>query len=110
MASIEFVQRGDGTKTPDGITDPEGRFYPSEAELCECCKTIRQPSKTWGSSLLIHCKTAVHVSVKYGVDPAETRRIARLIRKSQLDLDGEGAVDEVLMLIPSLLDPNDFNS
>lgn len=97
-AAIEFVRRETGEVKPHGITDAEGRFYPSEDEMCECCKNIRQPSKTWGSSLLIHCKTALHVSKKFGADPLQTRKIARLIRKNRLDLSDETLTDEILII------------
>jgi hypothetical protein len=46
---------------PDGKTDKGHRWYPSAFEECDCCKSIRKPSRAWGFSLYNHCKTKKHL-------------------------------------------------
>jgi len=76
-ALIEYLQRRDRESDPLGGFDRAGRWYPCEAEFRECCRTIREPSRNYPYSLLVHCRSLRHVAHLYGVDESELRRLAR---------------------------------
>jgi hypothetical protein len=46
---------------PTGRNDSGGRWYPSDKEICSCCKSIRQPSREYPWSLWMHCRTLKHI-------------------------------------------------
>jgi len=77
-ALIEYLQRRDRVAHPQGEFDNGGRWYPSDEERRECCRTIRPPSRNWPYSLLWHCRTLRHVAHLYGVDETELRKLARV--------------------------------
>lgn len=52
---------------PDGKFDKAGRWYPDLNERQECCRLIRQPTRAYPYSLMLHCRTALHVSKLCGV-------------------------------------------
>ena len=56
-----YATRKSRREHPDGTFDKAGRWYPSEAETCECCKHIRPPSRGWPYSLMVHCRTMKHI-------------------------------------------------
>lgn len=76
-AAEEYIKRQDRRSHPSGSCDKGGRWYPDESERCECCESIREPSRAYPWSLMIHCRTARHVANLYGVDKADVRRAAR---------------------------------
>lgn len=79
-AAHTFVARRDRREHPDGSEEGTARrWYPSDREFCECCKSIRNPSRAWPWSLMIHCRTAEHVAHLFDVDASDVRRRARQI-------------------------------
>lgn len=50
------------TEHPDGTFDKAGRWYPSEEERCECCASVRSPSRRFPYSYMTHCRTKKHVT------------------------------------------------
>jgi len=67
------------TSHPDGKTDKGGRWYPAETERQDCCR-VRSPSRAWPWSLMVHCRTLVHVASRRGLDPKIARlQLAKLI-------------------------------
>ena len=81
VAVDEYIDRASG-KQPDGRRDHAGRWQPSDRERCGCCAAIRQPSRRYGQSLLMHCRSLEHISRLYGVDALELRRAVMAKRKS----------------------------
>lgn len=69
-----YLRRKDRTENPAGKFDKQGRFYPSLEEYQDCCTSIRTPSKNWPYSLMVHCRTAEHISNLHAVDVHELRR------------------------------------
>ena len=57
-------------RRPDGLNDKGGRWYPSEAEKCSCCRAIRSPSRSFPFSLLNHCQTKKHILKLIEENPA----------------------------------------
>lgn len=47
---------------PDGKFDKAGRWYPSDEESCECCRSVRNPTRSWPYSLMLHCRTRKHIT------------------------------------------------
>ena len=45
----------------EGTFDKAGRWYPSDDEEQDCCRSIRRPSRAWPYSLMTHCRTLQHV-------------------------------------------------
>ncbi len=83
QAAQEYIKRQDRTAHPAGKFDNVGRWYPSDGEKCNCCKSVRSPSRAWPYSYMVHCRTAEHVAHIYNVDVKDVRREARRIRKEQ---------------------------
>ena len=75
----EFIKRRDRLTHPDGRTDNAGRWYPSKAERCPCCDSVRSPSRSYPWSYMQHCRTAEHVAQLHGQEPSTIRHIARQI-------------------------------
>lgn len=61
---------------PTGKFDRAGRFSLAE----KCSHTIRIPSRRYPYSEMLHGRTLEHAIDLTGVDPTETRRLARLVR------------------------------
>jgi hypothetical protein len=67
---------------PDGVFDKQGRWYPSEAERCPCCDTVKPPSRNNKFSLLVHCRGKRHIeelAKKGAVMVSEVNDMARKI-------------------------------
>ena len=47
---------------PCGKFDNAGRWYPSDSEEQDCCKAIRQPSRAFPYSLMLHCRSKKHIA------------------------------------------------
>lgn len=94
--AIDYLKRQARTNHPDGKADSAGRFYPSNVERCDCCERIRQPSRSWPHSLRTHCRTAAHVANKYNVDVKEMRKMARFIKKKDIDINSDDATRMVV--------------
>ena len=76
-----YLRRQSRVSHPEGRTDNGGRFYPSESELCECCDSIRSPSRSYPWSYMIHCRTIPHIANLYEVDVKELRKLHREHKK-----------------------------
>ncbi|WP_333798549.1 hypothetical protein [Trichlorobacter lovleyi] len=76
-AATDFNNRRDRISHPDGTFDSAGRWSPSYSEECDCCKNIRQPSRSYPFSLMIHCRTAEHVANLHGVDARLLKYVAK---------------------------------
>ena len=70
-AATAYVKRRERSEHPAGHFDHRGRWYPAEGETCECCKSIRRPSAAYPFSLMLHCRTIVHVATLFGVTVRE---------------------------------------
>lgn len=72
-----YIERKSRAKHPDGEFDSGGRWYPTAAEKCSCCDTIRKPSRSWPYSLMLHCRTASHIANLCNVSEKELRKAIR---------------------------------
>ena len=67
-----YFKRQSREEHPDGWFENSKRWYPySDTEARECCKGIRNPSSSRPFSLIVHCRTALHISHLYDVDVKE---------------------------------------
>jgi hypothetical protein len=78
-AAREFIARRDRTAHPAGKFDNAGRWYPSEAEECDCCNAVRSPSRSYPYSYMTHCRTMAHVAHLFSVDVKDLRREVKRI-------------------------------
>ena len=62
-----YLRRKNRTEHPDGVFDKRGAWYPSIEERRECCGQIRSPSRAYPYSLMLHCRTAVHIAKLYSI-------------------------------------------
>ena len=79
----EYFDRQARRSHPDGLLDKAGRWYPSEAEECKCCKDIRRPSRAYPYSYMSHCRSVEHVSNLFGQDPEIIRAIVKRIKAEE---------------------------
>lgn len=77
QAARTFIARRDRTAHPTGKFDNAGRWYPSEAETCDCCSAVRSPSRAHPFSYMVHCRTLKHVANLYGMNESELRKEVR---------------------------------
>lgn len=77
QAARIFIARRDRTAHPTGKFDNADRWYPSEAETCDCCSAVRSPSRAHPFSYMVHCRTMKHVANLYGVSVADLRNEVR---------------------------------
>ena len=87
----EYFDRQSRRSHPDGSFDKSGRWYPSEAEECECCKSIRSPSRSYPYSYMTHCRSVEHVANLFGQDPKIIRAIVKRFRAEEKAKDEENA-------------------
>ncbi len=73
QAARTYIARRDRTAHPSGKFDNKSRWYPSEAEHCDCCDAIRSPSAKFPFSYMTHCRTLEHVAHLYHVDVKDLR-------------------------------------
>ncbi len=76
-AAAEFTRRKNRTEHPAGSFDRAGRWFPADGERCDCCASLRTPSRAFPYSLMLHCRTAAHIAAKYGLDALEIKREAK---------------------------------
>ncbi len=81
----EFIDLQNRTVHPAGTFDNARRFYP--AETFDCCSGIRTPSRSFPFSLMVHARTAAHVANQYKVDPAELRKLKKILSKNEESLN-----------------------
>lgn len=77
QAAQEYIARRDRQTNPDGKFDSKGRWYPSDAERCDCCNSVRSPSRAYPYSYMVHCRTITHVANLYGVTESDLRKEVR---------------------------------
>jgi hypothetical protein len=76
-AAVECLEsRKARTSHPDGRSDGK-RWYPAASERQDCCSAIRSPSAAYPWSLMVHCRTAQHVALLYGVHRVDLERAVR---------------------------------
>lgn len=80
-AAEEYIARRDLNKRPAGRNDSGGRWYPATGERCDCCGSIRSPSRAWPATLFKHCRSVEHVANLFSVNPTDLRRAARAAAK-----------------------------
>jgi hypothetical protein len=73
LAVSEYVARKIRRHHPSGDFDKSSRWYPREGEMCECCKSIRTPSRAYPYSLMAHCRTMAHVANLFEVKLADLK-------------------------------------
>lgn len=80
-AGIEFYELKNRITNPSGSFDNAKRF--TIAGECECCRSIRKPSRAFPFSHLVHARTAVHVAHSYNMPDSEReiKIVARHIKK-----------------------------
>lgn len=64
-AAREAIARRDRLRHPPGKFDNAGRFYASER--CECCLSIKSPSRTHPFLHMVHARTMIHVAQVFDV-------------------------------------------
>lgn len=75
-AAQEYINRRDRVSHPEGTFDRAGRFYLSEA--CDC-DGVREPSRHYPYSQMVHGRSAKHVASIFHVPAVELRRAAKLL-------------------------------
>ena len=78
----EFINRKTRKSHPDGSFDKAKRWEPSDNEWCECCKSIRTPSRRFPFSLMTHCRSIGHIAALYEVDAGAVRKISNYLLKN----------------------------
>jgi len=64
---------------PSGLSDNADRWMPHKEQ--ECCKSIRTPSRAWPWSLMIHCRTMIHVAQDTGYELSTLRAAVRRVKE-----------------------------
>jgi hypothetical protein len=70
-----YQRRQAGIERPRGRCDNGGRWYPSDDEWQECCRTIRRPSRAFPWALYTHAFSAEHIANLTGVEPRALRSL-----------------------------------
>lgn len=76
-AAREAIARRDRHRHPPGKFDNAGRFYASER--CECCLSIKSPSRTHPFLQMVHARTMIHVAQVFDVELPHLRARVREI-------------------------------
>ncbi len=79
-AAEAYIARQDRTEHPVGRFDNAGRFWPDDSEWRGCCSGVREPSRSYPYSYMVHCRTMTHITRLYGVDEQVLRREVRKLR------------------------------
>jgi len=77
QACQEYHNRKARISHPDGEFDRGGRWYADETEEQDCCKSIRNPSRSYPYSMNLHCRSLEHVASLFGVDRSFLRKLAK---------------------------------
>ena len=77
QACQEYFNRKARISHPDGEFDRGGRWYADETEEQDCCKSIRNPSRSYPYSMNLHCRSLEHVACLFGVDRSFLRKLAK---------------------------------
>ena len=80
----QYLDLRDRAAHPMGRFDNGGRWYP-DAE-CDCCKSVRSPSRSYPYSLQVHQRTMAHIAMQTGYE-------AKLLRWAVKRIERERASD-----------------
>ena len=72
-----FDARQTRRQHPAGETD-NSRWYPSDMERCVCCGAVRSPSRAYPWSLMLHCRTRVHIAALVDRHGATSKKMLAL--------------------------------
>ena len=78
-AAKEYLKRKRRISHPEGDFDNGGRFYLSDEERVACCVGIREPSRSYPYSEMMHGRSLRHVAKLFEADELEVRRLAKRI-------------------------------
>jgi len=88
QAAKEYLSRKERKTHPDGDFDKAGRWYPSGAEKCKACSSVREPSRAYPFSIMTHCRSIGHIATKYQVDAAVLRKVSgQVLRSAKVGLE-----------------------
>ena len=76
-AAREYIARRDRHAHPVGEFDSAKRFTLDSSEHCACCAGIREPSRAFPFSEMVHARTLKHVANLFNVDESELRRAVK---------------------------------
>ena len=79
-AAAAYIALRDRVSNPGGSFDRGGRFTLDAYH--ECCASIRNPSRAYPYSELVHARTLKHVAAVRGVDATELRREVKAQEKT----------------------------
>lgn len=80
-AAKEFFSRDSERSKPPGSFDKAKRWWPADSEEMDCCSEIRRPTSYWPRSLMVHCKSVLHISNLYQVDNLELKRLCLRLKR-----------------------------
>jgi len=86
-AATRYIDLQSRLRHPLGDSDNAGRWYPNNEQ--ECCKGIRSPTRSWPWSLMLHCRTMVHVAQDTGYELTTLRAAVRRVEGEQELLKGQ---------------------
>lgn len=85
QAAKEYNNRKKRCTHPSGAFDRAGRWEPDDSEKQDCCDDVREPSRAYPYSLMVHCRTMEHVANLYDVDKADLQQQVR--KYAQLEME-----------------------
>ncbi|GAA3954406.1 hypothetical protein [Allohahella marinimesophila] len=82
VAATEYLMLKSRRKHPEGTFDDARRF--SLATRCECCLSIRTPSRRYPYSEMVHGRSLKHVAHEFGLEGhmLELKRLVRTMEKA----------------------------
>ena len=96
-AASTYLRLRDRLEHPAGKFDSAGRFY--LIKPCDCCSSIRYPSRAYPYSHMIHGRSVVHVATAAGL--ADYARAVRSVA-GVIDREGVEAIPAYLVSKPFL--------
>jgi hypothetical protein len=86
-AALEYKALKSREQNPAGQFDNGGRFR--LATPCDCCDSIRAPSRAYPYSMMVHGRTAHHIAHLFGIKDSESaiKSYANLMEKYPLLAD-----------------------
>lgn len=69
-----YERRRDRIDHPDGNFDNAKRWYPADGEKCDCCNSIRRPSRDYPYSYMTHCRSRAHCTELYNKNPEQWQK------------------------------------
>ena len=85
QAAKEYKDRQKRYTHPSGSFDRAGRWEPDDSERQDCCDDVREPSRAYPYSLMVHCRSMEHVANLYDVDKADLQQ--QLRKNEQLEIE-----------------------